>query len=74
MRALISWFAKDFSDLNARRGVVTSLFIFDTIGFVVSLLGVFAKAMDSTGWSVVIIFLLLALGYGYFLFLNQADM
>ena len=60
---LISWYAKDMNDAGARKSVFISLFIFDVVGFGISLLGMFSKTMLTTGWSLVIIFLVFALGY-----------
>lgn len=72
--ALLSWFAKDFADAQARRGTVISFFVSAAVGFIVSLLGTLSGAMKSAGWSAVIIFLFFALGYGYFLFFRQNEM
>lgn len=72
--ALLSWFAKDLSDPSARQGINLSLFIVDVVGFVVALLGTLSQAMKSTGWSAVIIFLLLAIGFGYFQFMKPNEM
>ncbi len=72
--ALISWFAKDLTDMSARQGIGLSLFIFNVVVFVVSLLGTLSGAMRSAGWSAVIIFLLLALGFGYFQFMRPNEM
>jgi len=48
--------------------IVISMFVFHVIGFVVSLLAMLDNVMNSTGWSAVGIFLVLTLGYAYFLF------
>lgn len=72
--AMLSWFAKDFNDAAAQRAVTVSFFLFYAIGFVVALLGTLSEAMKSSGWSIVIIFLALALGYGYFLFMKPSQM
>src|SRR5262245_19673746 len=63
---LLAWFARDFNDQTARDGVVISLFFSDVVGFVVTLLATLSKVMKDAGWSAVVIFLVLALGYGYF--------
>lgn len=72
--ALLTWFARDLTDSGARRAVVVPLFLFDVIGFVLTLLGVLAKTMKPAGWSVVIIFLFFALGYGFFQFMRSSEM
>lgn len=71
---MISWFGRDMNDAGARRSVALSLFVFDTIGLLVSLLaGMLPKVMATTGWSIVILFLVLALGHAYFLFMKQSE-
>ncbi len=72
--ALISWFAKDLTDANARQGIGLSLFIFNVVAFIVALLGTLSDTMRSAGWSAVIIFLLLAAGFGYFQFIKPNEM
>ncbi len=72
--ALLSWFAKDFADAEAKRGTVTSFFVSAVVSLIVSLLGTLSGAMKSAGWSAVIIFLFFAVGYGYFLFIKPNEM
>jgi hypothetical protein len=48
--------------------IVVSMFIFNAIGFVVSLLTMLNKVMNSIGWSAVGIFGILTIAYTYFLF------
>ena len=70
---LLSWFAGGMAEANARRSVATSLFVFEVIGFALSLLGMLSKIMSVTGWVLVGLFLLFALGYAYFLFVKQSE-
>jgi hypothetical protein len=70
---LLSWFAAGMTDASARRSVAISLFVFQVIGSAVSLLGMLSKVMSITGWSIVGLFLVFALGYAYFLFMRQSD-
>jgi hypothetical protein len=70
---LVSWFARDATDANAQAGSTISLFIFNVIAFIVSLLAVFSKAWRSGGWIAVIVFLLFGLGYGYFQFIGPKE-
>ena len=53
--------------------VIVPLFLFDAIGFVISLLGVLSKAAGQTGWVVVVLFLFFALGFGYFQFVRAGE-
>lgn len=70
---LLGWFASSMTEAGARRSVAISLFIFAAIGFVLSLLGMLSKVMSVAGWGIVGLFLLFALGYGYFLFMQPSD-
>lgn len=68
---LICWITRN-SNSNALKSITLSLFICDTIGFVVALTGQLSGKMNPLGWIIVVLWLLLALGLGYFRFLNQA--
>jgi uncharacterized membrane protein len=60
--------ARNATDSDARRAIVSALFIADCIAFVVALIGQINKVVNTFGWSTVVIYLLLALGFGYFQF------
>jgi hypothetical protein len=70
---LLSWFAGTMTEAGARRSVAISLFIFTAIAFVLSLLGMLSKVMSVTGWALVVLFLVFAAGYAYFLFMRQSE-
>lgn len=67
---VLTWFARDAADSVARQAIVLGLFVENAIGFIVALLGQLAGVPNAFGWSIVAIYLLLALGYGYFQFLK----
>ncbi len=69
---LILWLSRN-ADWNTQKGITLSLFIADTIGFIVALAGQLAGNMNSLGWIIVVIWLLLALGLGYFRFSKPAN-
>jgi len=69
---LVSWFARDMSDVSARTSVARSLLVFEIIGLAISSLAMLSKVMSATGWSIVGLFLFFALGYTYFLFIRQS--
>ena len=66
---LVCWFDRS-ADHEALQGITLSLFVGDTIGFIVALQGQLSGMMNALGWIVVAIWLLLALGLGYFRFLK----
>lgn len=68
----LTWLAKDAAESEARGAIVLALFIGDVIGFVVALLGQLSGVINPLGWSTVVIYLLLALGFGYFQFMRPA--
>lgn len=70
---LICWYASNEAASELLRGILLSLFIADSIGFVVSLLAQLAGVSNALGWSTVAIWLLLALGLGYFRFISKAN-
>lgn len=70
---LICWCASNEAVSELLRGILLSLFIADSIGFVVSLLAQLAGVSNALGWSTVAIWLLLALGLGYFRFISKAN-
>jgi len=69
---VFTWFARDPEDSGARRGIVLGQFTHCAIGFIVSLLAQLAGLMNTLGWSLVAIYLLLALGYAYFLLVGPS--
>jgi hypothetical protein len=69
--AVLTWSARNANDSSARRVIVFALLVSDGVGFIVSLMGQLADVVNSLGWSTVAIYLLLALGFGYFQFVRQ---
>ena len=71
--SILLWFARNApgSDV-ALRAIVLAVFVGDTIGFIVALLGQLAKVANALGWITVALYLLLALGFGYFQFFKPA--
>jgi hypothetical protein len=68
---LICWLDRS-ADHDALQGITLALFVGDTVGFIVALLGQLSGLMNALGWVIVVIWLLLALGLGYFRFLKSS--
>lgn len=68
---LISWKSRNAADSDARKAIIFSFVIADVIGFVIALIGQLNKVINAVGWSTVIIYLLLALGFAKFLFTKE---
>jgi len=70
---LICWFASKAESSDLLKGIVLSLFICDTIGFIVSLMKQMEGIANPLGWSTVALWLVFAMGLGYYRFLNQEE-
>ena len=71
--AVLTWMARNATDSDARKAIVLALFISEGIGFVGALIGQLNNVVNVFGWSTVAIYLLLALGFGYFQFFKTAS-
>ena len=61
------------SDWNLVKNITLSLFIADTIGFIIALIAQLKGDMNALGWIIVVIWFLLASGLGYYRFLKPAN-
>jgi hypothetical protein len=65
--AVITWFAKDFRDWDAVRGVVLGIVVATVVGGLLSIWATIMGVLNAFGWSSVIVYVLLLLGALYFL-------
>jgi len=65
--SLLLWLVRNTDEAATRRAFALAIFVGDLIGFVISLQGQLAGSVNALGWVTVIIYLVLALGFGYFL-------
>ena len=70
--AVLTWSARNAGESEARNAIVLAMVLSETIGFIVALLGQLSGAVNGLGWSTVLIYLVLALGFGYFQFMKQS--
>ena len=70
--AVLTWSARNAGESEARNAIVLAMFLSETIGFIVALLGQLSGAVNSLGWSTVLLYLVLALGFGYFQFMKPS--
>jgi hypothetical protein len=68
---LICWLDRN-ANPQVLQGITLALCIGDTVGFIVALLGQLSGLANALGWVNVFIWLLLALGLGYFRFLKPS--
>ena len=69
---LILWFCRN-ADVNTLKGITLSLCIADTVGFIAALLGQLSGNVNTVGWVNVALWLIFALGLGYFRFLKPTN-
>jgi hypothetical protein len=69
---LVAWLMRKVTDASAQRAVVIGFLITDVLGFIVSLMGTLSGTMSSVGWTVVVLYLLLAIGFATIQFKKRA--
>lgn len=63
---VLTWVARNSAESDARRAIILALFIYDGVGFVVTLLAGLAGVFNALGWSIPLIYLFFTIGFGYF--------
>ena len=64
---LLAWFARNVPESPARWAIALALCVYDALGFLLTLVGEITGQLSPMGWSIVAVYLFLALGFGYFL-------
>jgi len=64
---MLTWFARNAIESEARWAITLDLCLYDVIGFVVTLMAQFAGVLGPLGWFAAVIYLFFAVGFGYFL-------
>ena len=64
---MITWYARNAVESEARRAIILGLCVYDAIGVVVTLMAILAGTLNVLGWAIVLIYLFFAVGFGYFL-------
>jgi apolipoprotein N-acyltransferase len=67
---LVAWLARNAPDSEGRRAIVLAFFIAHAVSFIVAVPAQLSGVANVLGWLIVAIYLLLALGYGYFQFVK----
>jgi len=67
---VLNWFGRHFTGKQAQQGLAIANFAGDAVGFIFALLGQLSgnTGVNALGWSTVLIYLLLALAFGYLRF------
>ncbi len=69
--AILTWFSRDSDESKALRAILLGGFILTLTGLVVGVFDATTGIGNSMVWSTVVIYLLLAAGYGYFYFVKK---
>ena len=64
---LLLWLARNTSEPGIRKAFALALFVGDMVGFVISLMAVLNGITNALGWLPVALYLVIGLGFGYFL-------
>lgn len=64
---MVTWFARNALESDARWAIILGLCVYDAIGFVITLLALISGVLGPLGWFALAIYLFFAVGYGYFL-------
>ena len=68
---MILWFAKDFRDWEAVRGVLIGSVVADAVGLLINLWGTFQGLTNAMAWTSSLVYVLLLAGSLYFLSKGQ---
>ena len=64
---MLTWFARNAIESDARRAIVLGLCLYDAVGFVITLVAQSAGVLGPMGWFAAAIYLFFAIAFGYFL-------
>jgi hypothetical protein len=71
--AVLSWSARNAAQSDTRTAIIRAFFVGDAFGFIISLFAQLQGVVNDLGWSTVAIYLLLAIGFGYFYYKKPAS-
>ena len=64
---LLTWLARNADASFVRRAIIWNLFVYDAIGFVVTLVFLLSRILNPLGLGVLAVYLFFAIGFGSFL-------
>ena len=71
--AILTWIARNAGASDARKAIVSALFIAELLGFIISLIAQLGNVVNQLGWSTVVLYLVLTSWWGYFQFSKPAS-
>ena len=69
---LLSWLARNVMDSEAQGAITLAFLVSNVIGLIISIIGTLSGVLNTFGWSAVVIYLVLSLGYAYFQFMKPS--
>lgn len=69
--SVLTWLARGLTDEDGRKAIATALFIYAVIATVIAVIGQLAGVWLPLMWGTVVVILIVALGYGYFVFVKR---
>ena len=69
---MLTWFARNAGESDARRAIILALFVYDAIGVVITLIAVLSGILNPLGWLVLIVYLFFTLTFGNLLIKPKA--
>jgi hypothetical protein len=70
--AVLSWMSGKVTDSNALRAILLAFFISYLISIIISIIDILSGLGNAFGWSSVVLYLLLLIGFGYYLFVKPS--
>jgi len=64
---LLTWIGRNAKESDARRGIIWALCVYDALEFVATLILALSSEANVLIWLPVLLYLLLAIGFGYFI-------
>jgi hypothetical protein len=70
--AVLSWMSRNVTAPDAIRAILLAFFISYSIAMIIAIIDILSGLGNALGWSSVAIYLLLLLGFGYYLFVKPS--
>jgi hypothetical protein len=67
---VLAWLIRKVADGLAKRAIILAGLVANLLGLIISLIGTVSGVVNALGWSAVVIYIILALGYAYFQFMG----
>ena len=71
--AVIAWYAQALDADAGRSAIVNGFIVTDLLGFVITLLAVLDGVINAIGWISVVVYLILAIGFIYYQYIQTGD-